>query len=254
MTLFKQSMMAYAMIFSPTHIKVLQSQVYFSGEKVYASSNHMSNQKYARISEQSALKLLWNTIKIIAIISVSSAIPAMFNLYILIKDHEINLPIPILFPFTDLDSVSGFIINFLNQLLIGILGFVGTIGIEITTCLIKNTLWMMTVATSYAIDEMVEEMTTSVSVSTVWARTQIHIDYIFRNILLQAQDIDRHVQTFFLSPLTIEQLNQLRLFMKFRFRFVMSYENLFYWRILLRPLTLCFGICLAMFFYLEVSE
>lgn len=187
--------MVYAMIFSPNHIKELQKLIYFTGQKVYASYNHMSNRKYAQISEQGALKLFWSTMKIIMIISVSSAIPATFNLYILVKDHEINLPIPILFPFTDLESISGFIINFLNQLFIAILGFAGNVGIEITTSLIKNSLWMMTAATNYAIDELVDELTTFTSISDS-AQTQIHVDYIFRNILLQAQDIDRHVLTF----------------------------------------------------------
>lgn len=179
-------MMGYTLIFYPSQIKEVQSIIYFSGPKIYAGTNQMSNRKYARMCEQSALKLLSNTIEILMIFLISSSIPAVFSIFILIRDHELNLPIPVLFPFTDLNSISGLTINFINQMFVAIVGMGGNIGTEIIVCLIKNTVWMMAVGMSYAVDEIIEQLT-SFSMTL-----PISVDYSFRNILLQAQDYDRY--------------------------------------------------------------
>lgn len=178
--------MAYTTIFFQSQIEKLRSFAFFAGLNIYTGYHKTTDTKYGRIGQQSALKLLSNTIKITGIISISSAIPASFSIYALLIKHEILMPVPVLFPFTDPETINGIILNFLNQLFVGIVGFTGSIGIEMTTILIKNSVWTMAVATCYAIDELVEKMTQSAS--------KVRVDYVFRNILLQSQDIDRHVQ------------------------------------------------------------
>lgn len=180
--------MGYFMIFSPSQLKELQSLIYFSGPKIYASQ--MSNRKYARMCEQSALKLLSNTIRIILTFLISCSIPAIFTMFILIRDHELDLPIPVIFPFTDLNSTSGLTINFINQVYIATVGIASNVGIEIIVCLVKNTVWMMTVGMRYAIDEVIEKLTSFPMTTT------LSIDYSLRNILLQAQDFDRYLYIF----------------------------------------------------------
>lgn len=139
-----------------------------------------------RICEQSAIILLLDTIKMLGVINVSSAIIPIFSLIALIMYGEIQLSVPVLFPFTDLETIEGFTINLVNQLFIGIVGLAGSIGIEILTCVLKDSVWITTAAISYAVDEISEKIEDPVLIPS-----EICIDNYFRNILAQVQDFER---------------------------------------------------------------
>lgn len=94
---------------------------------------------------------------------------------------------PVLLPYTDIDSGTGISINLLNQLFIALVGVTGNIGIEIATCMFKNSIWASTVAIRHSIEEFSNDMETNAKTSK-----QI-LDYHFRNILMQTQDYDRYV-------------------------------------------------------------
>lgn len=174
------------MILKPKPRNVLRSLVYFS-ERIYPSLNAECSSNYMRICERCALKLLSNTIKIVGIIYFSCNIIPLFSISAYMINGEIQLPVPVIFPFTDLKSRNGMVINFLNQLFIAFMGVFGNIGIEIPTIMLKNTVWVMAAAMCNAIDDLNAKIDEPVHKSKMW------VDYCFRNILIQAQDLDRYV-------------------------------------------------------------
>lgn len=92
---------------------------------------------------------------------------------------------PILLPFTNLKSMHGIILNILNQMFIVLVGTTGNIGIEIITCLLKDTIKMSTIVICQSIDELSEFIEKSKS------DDENYIDYQYRNILIQVQDLNR---------------------------------------------------------------
>lgn len=182
-------MMIYAMIFRQPQRKKFQALIHFAGEKIYPDFRTESSSKYIRICDQCALKLLSNTVQIVGLIQASTFVLTSFSMLALIIDNEIQLSLPVLFPFTDLESVNGLLINMLNQAFIGFLVIVGNISIEIPTCMLKNSVWVIGATISHAIDEMTERIEKPETFS------KFCIDLYFRNILIQAQDLDRYVST-----------------------------------------------------------
>lgn len=177
--------MVYTTVFNPSEIKELQGIVYFSGENIYPDFNSKCTEKYFRICEQCAIKLFSNAIKVLGSIMVSSAIMPRFAAIAYIMDNDIQLPVPLLFPFTDLESSNGLVINLMHQGFLGFMVVGGNIGIELTSCIVKNTIGTTTAAISYSIDDLIEKFKNPKGNSITY------IDGSFRNILIQAQDLDR---------------------------------------------------------------
>lgn len=98
--------------------------------------------------------------------------------------YELTLPIPIFVPFTDISTIHGIVINILNQAYLSLIGFAGSSGIEVFTCMVKNTVWASAVAICFSIDEISE--------SIKQTKPSRAIDKEFRNILIQLQDYDRY--------------------------------------------------------------
>lgn len=180
-------MMIYAMVFNSSQRKALQALVYFAGENIYPDFDSESDREYIRICDQCALKLLSNTLRIVGLIQISTGILTSFSMLAFIMNNEIQLSLPVLFPFTNLESLNGLIINIFNQIFIGFMGITGNIGIEIPTCIIKNAVLVIRATICYSIDELSEKIEQSEGYSKAC------IDIHFRNILIQAQDLDRLV-------------------------------------------------------------
>lgn len=182
-------MMIYVKTFIPSKRLELQSLVYFSGENVYPDINEGSDRRYVKMCDRNAIKLLFDTMRALGIISISNLVLLMLGMFAYIYKHEIQLPVPVLFPFTDLETINGITINLLNQLFISFTGFAGLVGIEIATCILRDSLLIITASMCFSIDEMSEKIIDSMQ------NRPIHIDYHFRHILVQAQDFDRWVST-----------------------------------------------------------
>lgn len=73
------------------------------------------------------------------------------------------------------------------------MGAGGNIGIEIMTCMLKNTIWACVVAIGHSIDEVSEiiHKVDSTSDLEFGRRSRQRVKLQFRNILIQAQDYDR---------------------------------------------------------------
>lgn len=121
------------MVMIRSRLKRYQNLYFFASKHIYTDIKGDSDQKYIQVCNQSAIKLLLiNTIKMISILIVSMIMHAMFPLFAYFKYNDIQWPIPVILPFTDLDSTHGIVINFLNQTFIGNFNIIGNIGIEIS--------------------------------------------------------------------------------------------------------------------------
>lgn len=175
------------MIMIPSKLKTLQNLAFFAGEKIYTDSTDDCDLSYIRVCDQSAIKLLKSTTKTMGIIAIGIIICVTFPILAFVLYNDIQLPIPVLLPFTDIESATGITLNLLNQLFISFIGITGNIGIEIATCLFKNSVWASTVAIRHSINDFSAVIETSL-------KTPAKIlDYRFRNILMQVQDYDRYV-------------------------------------------------------------
>lgn len=159
---------------------LVQSLIYFGGNKIYTDITPESNSKYIRLCDQSAIRLLRDISKTLGIISICVILYGIFPLYTLTFKHELQLPLPIFIPFTDMSTLHGSVINIANQFFISILGLSGNFGIEIAVCMLKNTVWATAVAICHSIDELTDSM--------IQSKPSRAIDKEFRNILIQLQD------------------------------------------------------------------
>lgn len=178
--------MIYIMIFVPSQREVLQSLIHFTGREIYPDFSARVSRKYLMMCDQRAIKILVNTIQMVGILLFSNTLLLSLSGYAYIIHNEIQLPVPVLFPFTDLESVNGLIINLLNQAFLAFIAFAGLIGIEIATCILKDSIGMSSAAICYSIDEISEKSIGSAAYSRAC------IDRYFRHILMQSQDLDRY--------------------------------------------------------------
>lgn len=180
---FLQSLMIYSLTVLSSKIPKFQSLLRFAGERIYTDDK--SNGKYHRVVDQSAVQLLKETIKTLSLVSGSLAIFCFFPLYSIIFKNDLQFPLPVILPFTTLDTYNGLFVNVLNQFFICLLGFTGNCGIEIIACILKNTIWASAVPIRYEFDELTNELHELESAECV------EIKFRLRNILVQIQDFDR---------------------------------------------------------------
>lgn len=167
--------------------KVYQSLAFFGGNKIYTNVDQQSNTGYIQVCDQSAIKLLKSTLTTLGIVIGSMNVYLGFPMYSYTFKHELQLPIPVLLPYTNDETPRGLLLNFANQVFVALVGLGGNIGIEIITCILKNNM----VAGTAAIGHSVGEFTEMIKKSKEDLTMRRVMDYQFRNILIQLQDLDR---------------------------------------------------------------
>lgn len=180
-----KSLTMYIVVMTKTTRDKLRSLVLFGGEQIYTDIKSDSDPVYIRACDESAIKLLRTLVATLSLILLANFCYGCFPLYAFVINNEIQLALPVLLPFTDIESTFGLILNLLNQLFISVLGILGNYAIEIGTSMVKNSMWGSNVAISYAIDKM------SNSIIKNRSKPLKYVDYEFRNILIQLQDFDR---------------------------------------------------------------
>lgn len=169
----------------PKSRKLIQSLIFFAGDRIYTDIQPDSETNYIRVCDQSAIKLLKDASSTLAIISSAVILYSCFPMYAFIKHNEIQLFMPMFFPFTDMESTTGITINILNQIFANTLVLGGNFGIEVATSMTKNSIWSCVIAIGHSVFQLTESIKKTKSQST-----RI-IDYTFRNILIQVEDFDR---------------------------------------------------------------
>lgn len=174
--------MYYAIALAAPSRKHLQGFVFFAGDNIYTDIYEGSNPNYIRVCDQSAIKLLTTILKTCVLFNlvVVCLVPPFY------LSNEIQLPVPVLVPFTDLESSMGIIINLCNQCYIIPYASIALLGIEITNCLVKNAIWAVAVAICFSVDELTAAFKDRTSASK-----RLN-NFYFRNMLIQVQDLDRY--------------------------------------------------------------
>lgn len=188
----------------PQSRKEFRSLVYFVGEKVYTDIDGKSDPSYIKAIDGSAIKLMTSTLQTTAIVTVSMIIYLIYPVIVYIQSNELHLPIPILVPFTGLETKNGIIINLWNQSSIAVMIIVGNIGIEMITCMLKNSVWAITVAICHTIEVISNSVEQSVNKSAeqpAESSTEqtakeskldsIEINSYIQNLSIQVRDLDR---------------------------------------------------------------
>lgn len=169
----------------PFFEEMWQSLAFFSGDKIYTDVNDNSNMGYIRVCDDCAIKLLKSTVGTLTMVVVSMNIYVGFPITSSIFTGDLQMPVPVYLPFTDYTTTLGLVLNLMNNVYIGTVGLAGTVGIELITCLLKNTVLVSTATVCYAIDEVTVMLEKSKELSKRVIGAQ------FRNILVQVQDLDR---------------------------------------------------------------
>lgn len=216
-----QSLLVYALIMIPSKRPRFQKLIFFAGDKIY-TEHGQSNANYIKVTDESAIQLFMNTAKIIGMITVSMTIFCIFPIYAFIYRNEIQFPVPVLIPFTTLDTKIGLLVNVLNQAFTCLIGITGNYGIEIIACILKNTVWASASTICYSLDELTELLHEPEQREKKIMKTK----YQLRNTLVQIQDFDRYI---------------------------LEICDLYYWKFFVQPYLLTFAISGALFFYLYVS-
>lgn len=166
--------------------KKLQRLIFFAGEKIYTEINEDSDPKYISACDKSAIKLLTNTIQTVSIIIFSVLVYWVFPIYSLIVDSKIELPIPVFILFTDMETCHGILVNLTYQTWIAFVSLGGNVGIEVMTCMLKNTMWACVVAIGHSCEAVSEILLHKLDSDSDRAYNRL-----FRNILIKTQDYDR---------------------------------------------------------------
>lgn len=177
--------LSYVVVMIPRTRSMLQTLLWFAGDKIYTDVDDQSDPKYIRVCNERAIQLLKSTSITIGIIVATLNIYLGFPVYDTIFGEEFQLPVPVYVPFTDYSTVYGLTINILNNIFIAVVGLLGTIGVEIMTCMLKDTISATTVAVGYALQQL-SDMLESAN-----QKSSKTIDGYLRNILIQVQDYDR---------------------------------------------------------------
>lgn len=143
------------MVIVPSSRAQLQTALFFIANHLYIN-NDETNVDYNQMCERSAIKLLKSTAKTVGILMSSVVISATFPIILTVSRHQIQLVVPVLVPFTDLNTWHGLCINLFNQLITIFFGICAGLGIEIIICMLKNSFWTMSAAVCNSLDELID--------------------------------------------------------------------------------------------------
>lgn len=167
----------------PTKRKAYLSLVWFAGDKIYADTFEESHPHYIRLCHRNAMKLIKSTLNTVVILVTCSIIYSCFPMYAFIVQHDLQMPTPILVPFTKLESNLGLFINVSNQAFFTLVGYAGSFAAEIINCMLKNTVWAVMKAVCQSMDELSAYLRSETTTNKV-------IAFKFRHTVIQMQDYD----------------------------------------------------------------
>lgn len=97
---------------------------------------------------------------------------------------EREMMFPIILPFIDPETDTGFLINVVNQMISVLIGTVVIPGVELITCVLKNNITATAAVIENSLIEFQNSAKTGEHFSTEWACE-------FRNIIMKILDFDR---------------------------------------------------------------
>lgn len=160
------------------------------------------------------------TILFVAFIMVSTLQAAMGPAIALHKTGEMVTLLATKLPFISDDSVWGFQLNLIIQNGITVFGTVGNLAIELSSCIINNTILMCSELVVFNCENL------STAINQKKPNTLANLK-LYREIIIEIQDLDR---------------------------FILEMHELYYWRLFAAPILITYSVSMSIFCQYAVSN
>lgn len=142
------------------------------------------SEKLHKAHDEAATMMIRASLTILAAITLSSIVYAMYPMYTYFFENAHPMTIPIILPFIDPETNSGYYLNVANQLFISFTGIFGNIGIEFISSMMVNNIWVGVSSVQCALDEFSEFIRQK-------PHETLDMKYKLRTILTRIRDLDR---------------------------------------------------------------
>lgn len=210
--------MVYAVVIVPSKLKRFQALVLFAGESIY--KDHYETKKHREIDDKSARHLMSSSIKVLVVVSTGLFCFLTFPTYAYFIMDQRPMPVPVLLPFVDEKTSSGYYINIAHQLVFGVIGSSAVIAIELMNCMLKNNIYAAKESIVYSLDVLGAMLRTNTTFS-------LQMKMELRNVLVKVQDLDR---------------------------FLIELRDLYFWKFFLQPMLLAYAVSASLLCYYVVSK
>lgn len=180
--------------------------------------DHYETKKHHEISDKSAKQLLSSALKVLTIVVSGMLAYLLFPAYAYFFLNQRPMPVPILLPFIDYTTDTGYYINIAHQGLFGLIGTTGIIAIELMNCMLKNNVYAAKESTIYSLEVLAGMLKQSPTFTDQAIRE-------FRNVLVKIQDLDRYL---------------------------IELCEVYYWKFFLHPMLLAYSVSTSLFCYYVV--
>lgn len=189
----------------------------FSGDYIYA--NNENTPKNHKICDDHVFELIVDSLKIFILFIISLFMMYCVPLFNILIRNQYDVIIPIILPFIDPQTKTGFYANLVNQLTFCFYGIIAITGIELVTCVLKNTILVTSAVIVNELDEFEELL--KLTHKTFSPR----LTWQFRNILVKIIDFNR---------------------------LITNLTDLYYWKFLVQPGFMVYTVSASIFLFLKV--
>lgn len=177
-----QSLICYILVVLPSTHEKYRRIHNFGGDYIY--SNSRISEEVNSVCDRMAIDLVIRSIIVNCLISLSLVLTIVSQMQKIILTGEYVLIIPIILPFIDVETRTGYLINTLNHLAICALGTTVIPALELITCVIKNNASVMAAVIKSTILGFAKTLKRSDHLPK-------NINSEFRNIVLRIMDFER---------------------------------------------------------------
>lgn len=190
----------------------------FATDHIYMDTT--DNSKLNQLCDVYGMKSIKMTILFMNFIMISTAQAMIGPMLEFMKTGHLITFLAIKLPFIDEDLVWGFHLNLALQSTITTFGTVGSLTIEITSCIINNTIMLCSEIISFDCNELANKVENN-------CESRVNILSELRNIIMKYQDLDH---------------------------FTLDMCDLYYWRMLSAPILIVYSVSMSVFCQYAVSK
>lgn len=170
------------MALNPTERRKFRSLYNFGANFIYANSN-TSRKNYVAYDKM-AVNLVTSSIRVNLLVLLSYMMAVCVPMTKTLFTDENEMILPVILPFIDPDTDSGFFINYADQVITCMFGSCVIPGTELLTCVLKNNV----MAAAIAIENSIIELKVRMMMNQDFTQEFVNE---FRNIILRILDYDR---------------------------------------------------------------
>lgn len=191
--------------------------LFFATDYIYPDKK--GNSKFDELCDQYGRKSIKMTILFVNFILLSTGQAMIGPMLEFMKTGHLITFLAIKLPFIDEDNVLGFHLNLMIQTTITTFGTIGGLAIEMTSCIINNTIMLCSEIISLDCTELANKLEHG-----HWPAANIYAE--FRNVYAKYQDLDRYI---------------------------LNMSDLYYWRMFSAPFLIAYSVSISIFCQYIVS-